>query len=325
MKECKECKEPFSPTRKDNEYCKESCGVNFRSRSARDRNRAKLPLKKCLFCNEDVNRPRKYKYCSDKCFAAMGNERSKAHNKRKVREHHAKKPSIHCKRCKIQLKPTLRNYHVLDFCPPCKKIHYREREQKAYEENKEEQLAYFKERHATRMQNPEWVAKKNERLRLRRLSEPKTFVDCLVCGENFQRKRYNRNCSPKCRKIWERQYQNKPAAIMSRNLSRQLHRAIKLKNTNWSKGMDLEGNVWVHFSFTIDEFREHFESLFTKGMTWQSMGLWHIDHLRPKASFNQEQLADPTSDDFKKCWSLENLQPLWAKDNLKKGAKEMKV
>ena len=27
--------------------------------------------KKCLFCNEDVNRSEKYKYCSDKCHKAM--------------------------------------------------------------------------------------------------------------------------------------------------------------------------------------------------------------------------------------------------------------
>ncbi|MDC3291588.1 hypothetical protein OAV27_03785 [Euryarchaeota archaeon] len=27
--------------------------------------------KKCLFCNEDVNRSEKHKYCSDKCHKAM--------------------------------------------------------------------------------------------------------------------------------------------------------------------------------------------------------------------------------------------------------------
>jgi len=29
-------------------------------------------------------------------------------------------------------------------------------------------------------------------------------------------------------------------------------------------------------------------------------------------------LSDPNSEDFKKCWALNNLQPLWAKDNLNK-------
>ena len=324
MKECVICNKEFEPYVPHAKFCSNTCR-NTNVRNVRKLKADTLPKKKCLFCNEEVNRPRKYKYCSDKCSAAMNDEKSKAYGKRKVRERFAKKPPIHCKRCEIQLKPTVRNYHQLEFCLPCGKAHSQEKSKKHYEENKEEKVAYFKKRHAIRMLDPEY----REIIRLRsienRAKQPKTFVDCLVCGKNFQRDRYNRNCSPKCSKIWERKQQNRPAAIMSRNLSRQLHRAIKLKNTNWSKGMDLEGNVWVHFSFTIDEFRERFESLFTKGMTWENMGLWHIDHIKPKVSFNQEQLADPTSEDFKKCWALENLQPLWAKDNLKKGAKEMKV
>ena len=47
-------------------------------------------------------------------------------------------------------------------------------------------------------------------------------------------------------------------------------------------------------------------------------GKWHIDHIKPISSFNINGI---NSDDFKKCWSLNNLQPLWAKDNLQKGNK----
>ena len=255
----------------------------------------------------------------------MNNEKSKAGNRRRVRERFAKNPPKYCKTCNVQLITTVRNYHQLEFCPPCHVLHSEESKKQYYEENKESLKTYFKQNHAKKMQDPEWVAKKNERLRLRRLSEPKTFVNCLVCGKNFQRDRYNRNCSKKCSKIWEWKQQNKPAAIMSKNLARQLHRAVDGRVSNWAKGIVIKNNVWTYFNFTIEEFRERFESLFTKGMTWQNMGLWHIDHIKPKTSFNQEELADPTSEDFKKCWALENLQPLWAKDNLKKGAKEMKV
>ena len=38
----------------------------------------------------------------------------------------------------------------------------------------------------------------------------------------------------------------------------------------------------------------------------------------PKSAFNFETAEDA---DFKKCWALENLQPLWAKDNLRKSNK----
>lgn len=67
--------------------------------------------------------------------------------------------------------------------------------------------------------------------------------------------------------------------------------------------------------FTREEFIQHIESLFKENMSWDNYGSWHIDHIRPIASFN---LND--KDDMVKCWGLENLQPLWAIDNLKKGA-----
>ena len=49
------------------------------------------------------------------------------------------------------------------------------------------------------------------------------------------------------------------------------------------------------------------------GMTWENYGEWHLDHMRPCASFN---LEDP--EEQKKCFHWTNLQPLWAKDNLAK-------
>jgi len=65
---------------------------------------------------------------------------------------------------------------------------------------------------------------------------------------------------------------------------------------------------------------KHLESLFLPGMNWENYGFygWHIDHIIPVVKFRFETVDDP---DFKKCWSLTNLQPLWAKDNYKKGGR----
>lgn len=62
----------------------------------------------------------------------------------------------------------------------------------------------------------------------------------------------------------------------------------------------------------------HIESQFKDGMSWSNYGYdgWHIDHIIPCASFN---LTDPEQQ--KKCFHYTNLQPLWAKDNFKKGTK----
>lgn len=68
--------------------------------------------------------------------------------------------------------------------------------------------------------------------------------------------------------------------------------------------------------YTIEELMTHLEKQFTDGMTWENYGQWHVDHIRPMSSFKFESPEDP---EFKACWVLDNLQPLWGPDNLSKG------
>jgi len=67
---------------------------------------------------------------------------------------------------------------------------------------------------------------------------------------------------------------------------------------------------------SIEECWQHLESKFQPGMTKENHGKWHIDHIKPCISFD---LTDPEQQ--KICFHYTNLQPLWAEDNLKKGAK----
>jgi hypothetical protein len=65
-----------------------------------------------------------------------------------------------------------------------------------------------------------------------------------------------------------------------------------------------------------DQFLGHLEILFQAGMTWDNHGEWHVDHIKPLAAFD----VSKPEEQRKAChWS--NHQPLWAKDNLSKGAK----
>lgn len=83
--------------------------------------------------------------------------------------------------------------------------------------------------------------------------------------------------------------------------------------------MERGGNHWEDLvNYTLDELMTHLESLFAEGMSWDNYGQWHVDHIRPKSSFNFESYVDS---EFKKCWALENLQPLWGEDNLRKNSK----
>ena len=70
--------------------------------------------------------------------------------------------------------------------------------------------------------------------------------------------------------------------------------------------------------YSVEDLKQHLEKQFTDGMTWENYGKWHIDHIIPRKKLQYETTDD---ENFFKCWSLSNLQPLWAKDNWSKGSK----
>ena len=112
---------------------------------------------------------------------------------------------------------------------------------------------------------------------------------------------------------WQRERMKDPTYRLNRNISSSIRNSLKTKNLSKNK-RHWEGLV----GYTKQQLKEHLESLFTKGMTWDNHGLygWHIDHIIPKDFFEYTSTDDV---EFKYCWSLDNLQPLWAGDNLSKG------
>ena len=77
-------------------------------------------------------------------------------------------------------------------------------------------------------------------------------------------------------------------------------------------------STWLALPYTPEELRCHLESQFTKDMNWDNHGTyWHIDHIIPQAALPYSSMEHPN---FLKCWSLDNLQPLPAKDNATKGS-----
>lgn len=86
---------------------------------------------------------------------------------------------------------------------------------------------------------------------------------------------------------------------------------------------NIKGHYWEKLlGYTVDDLKKHLISLFTSGMTWGKFlsGEIQFDHKIPKYRFRYKSVRDPK---FKECWSLDNLQPLWAKDNLTKHTKTM--
>lgn len=65
------------------------------------------------------------------------------------------------------------------------------------------------------------------------------------------------------------------------------------------------------------ELMAHLERQFDRGMSWDNRGDWHIDHIIPISQYLAEGVTDPAVIN-----RLSNLRPVWAKENLRKGAKQ---
>ena len=65
---------------------------------------------------------------------------------------------------------------------------------------------------------------------------------------------------------------------------------------------------------TPEAFRRHIERQFQPDMSWALRSEWHIDHIIPMAQAKDEAEAVRLN-------HYTNLRPLWAKDNLRKGAR----
>lgn len=73
-----------------------------------------------------------------------------------------------------------------------------------------------------------------------------------------------------------------------------------------------------YLNFTIPELKKHIESKFKEGMSWENRRAWHLDHLKPMCLFKVKKYGDS---EYKKCWAMSNLQPLWRQENYLKGSK----
>ena len=125
-----------------------------------------------------------------------------------------------------------------------------------------------------------------------------------------------RNIDPEIRKVEATLRQSKRRAAdvrikISTNISQRMYASLK-KN---KQGLHWEGVV----GYSAKELMSHLEGQFKNGMSWANYGsYWHVDHKIPIVAFNFKTVSDI---DFKKCWALENLQPLEAVLNMRKGAR----
>jgi hypothetical protein len=97
-------------------------------------------------------------------------------------------------------------------------------------------------------------------------------------------------------------------------------------------GSSKNGESCINYlPFSIQQLIQHLEYHFEPWMTWNNYGRydtttwddhdfstwkWQIDHIIPQSTLPYTNME---ADNFKKCWSLDNLRPLSAKQNFLEG------
>jgi hypothetical protein len=87
-----------------------------------------------------------------------------------------------------------------------------------------------------------------------------------------------------------------------------------LKESN----VDKYGHYFDILQYTPEELIIHLEKQFKDDMTWDNYGIWHVDHKLPITSFDIQEMGD---EEFMRCWCLDNLQPMWGEENIRKSNK----
>jgi hypothetical protein len=76
--------------------------------------------------------------------------------------------------------------------------------------------------------------------------------------------------------------------------------------------------LFRRLGYSRETLIQHLEGRLESGMTWANYGRggWEVDHRIPVKAFD---LTDP--EQFRACWALDNLRPMWAAANRAKGAR----
>ncbi len=134
-------------------------------------------------------------------------------------------------------------------------------------------------------------------------------VDCKECLVQW-RKDNRKKISNKYVEYEKNRKLTDPEFKLVKTIRSRLSTALKSKNC-------IKNNSTIDYlGCSISHLKGYLEAKFKEGMTWDNHGEWHVDHIKPCASFN---LTDES--DINKCFHYTNLQPLWASENLSKGSK----
>lgn len=159
-----------------------------------------------------------------------------------------------------------------------------ESDKRYYVKNRDKRLQYFSE---WQKENREYLNEYHKEWR----------------EKNIDKHRENKRNYEKTRKS------NDPLYKLIANFRTAIYTVLKENNLN------KYGHYFEILKYSPEELITHLEGQFVEGMTWDNYGEWHVDHILPITSFDFNEVGD---EEFLKCWSLSNLQPMWGDENIRK-------
>jgi hypothetical protein len=170
------------------------------------------------------------------------------------------------------------------------------------------------------------------------------YSKCKVCSSQKVKEFYQANPGYKSKADKEYYTKNKDKIIQRQNVNESIKRKCDIKfklkkNLSRSINFNLHRNFssknrkscLSYLSYSMKELKKHLEYHFESWMNWNNYGVykasswndndestwtWQIDHIIPHSTFKYTSMED---EEFKRCWSLDNLRPLSSKQNFLDG------
>jgi hypothetical protein len=224
---------------------------------------------------------------------------------------------LFCSKCQIY--KNISEFYIFNGRPksPCKYCK-KQYQNKFSLENKENIKIYKKK----------YYAKNSSKLIANQLiRDSKRLVDIKRYQSNYRKANKSRLQDKK--QIYRKnKRKTDPAYKLRAIVSNAIYQSIK-----YNSGSKRGSSFLKYVAYSVLDLKKYLESKFEPWMTWQNWGIynpkiwntndqatwtWQIDHIVPQVDFPYTSMED---DNFKKCWSLENLRPLSSKQNIIKGSK----
>lgn len=305
-KNCSKCNKEFKYKNITSipKYCSWRCFQDVRNERKKLKRLSNILIIKlnCKFCNKQFKKPNNIKklYCSKSCSYKMDLKRDRERKKHLLntdpnfRKHYygVRKTWLEKNKDKVI------EYRKKSQSKESYKIKRKEYLEKYYSnpKNKERRIKWYKEwskRDHVRQKKLDY--KKRNREHIRKQS-------CEYAKRPEIRERVRNQV--------RKRLKNDPIFLIKYRLRTRFYQYVKRGLAKKQvKTSELIGCDWKYL-------KNHLQRRFKKGMSWQNFGEWHIDHIKPMAHFNLLDVKEQYE-----CCNYKNLKPMWAFDNLSKGAR----